>query len=141
MMVDRVVTRKWYSTALRMAIAPLLGLGCLFAPTPLIAGDLDFPPTDYTVRSIDGLHIIGHAHFAVTNDPDGLITVRGEYRFLDGEYDNDEAILRPSADGSLPRLVRSHHAFFHADGSPDRESRTDVARNWTSRPIPSPATP
>ena len=127
MMIDRVVSSKWSRTAIPRLIAPLLGLACLFVSAPSSARELDFPPTDYTVRSIDGLHIIGHAHFTVTTDADGLITVHGDYRFLDGEYDNDEATLRPSSDGSLPLLVRSHHAFFHADGSPDRESRADVA--------------
>lgn len=129
-MVERVFTSKWCRTAIRRAryaLPVLLAFRCLFAPTSLIAGELDFPPTDYVVRSVDGLHIIGHAHFAVTKELDRLITVRGDYRFLDGEYDNDEATLQPSGDSSLPRLVRSHHVFFHADGSPDRESRTDVA--------------
>jgi hypothetical protein len=130
MMVERVVPSKWYRLAMRgarFALPALLSCWCLLAPTPSIAGDMDFPPTDYTVRSVDGQSVIGHAHFRVTTDAEGLITVRGEYRFLDGEYDNDEATLRPSSDGTLPRLVHSHHAFFHADGSPDRESRTDVA--------------
>lgn len=130
MMIGRAVTRNWHSTATRPArwgLSALLALGLCFSATPLIASELDFPPTDYTVRSVDGQSVIGHAHFMVTNDADGLVTVHGDYRFLDGEYDNDEATLRPSADGSLPLLVRSHHSFFHADGSPDRDSRTDVS--------------
>ncbi len=131
MTVDRSGMSSAWRSAMREvvhALSALLAFWCLFAPAVArAAGDLDFPPTDYTIRSVDGVHVIGHAHFAVTTSADGLITVRGEYRFLDGEYDNDEATLRPSSDGSLPRLVRSHHAFFHADGSPDRESRTDVA--------------
>jgi hypothetical protein len=127
MMGERAVAKNWHRIAMRGAIPAVLALWGLFAAQPLRAGDLDFPPTDYTVRSVDGRSVIGHAHFAVTTDADGLVTVRGAYRFLDGEYDNDEATLRPSTDGALPRLVRSHHAFFHADGSPDRESQTDVA--------------
>jgi hypothetical protein len=35
--------------------------------------------------------------------------------------------VRPGVAGSLPTLVRSHHSFFFADGSPDRESRAEVA--------------
>jgi hypothetical protein len=131
MTVDRCgMSRSWCSAmrAAAHALLALLAFSCIFTPAGArAAGDLDFPPTDYTVRSVDGVHVIGHAHFAVTTSADGLTTVRGEYRFLDGEYDNDEATVRASGDGSLPRLVHSHHTFFHADGSLDRESQTDVA--------------
>jgi hypothetical protein len=71
--------------------------------------------------------VIGHAHFGVTTDDDGLTSVRGEYHFLDGTYDIDESTVRPGVAGNLPMLVRSHHSFFFADGSHDRESRTEVA--------------
>ena len=36
---------------------------------------------NYTIRSIDGAHTIGHAHFGVTDGPDGLTTVRGGIAF------------------------------------------------------------
>jgi hypothetical protein len=128
MMVDGSGMSGSWRCAIRKAISALLALWCLSPPAVArAAGSLDIPPTNYTIRSVDGVSVIGRAHFAVTTSADGLTTVRGDYRFLDGEYDNDEATVRPSSDGSLPRLVRSHHAFFHADGSPDRESQTDVA--------------
>lgn len=111
---------------LALALTVILVLS-LANPAPLTAGGLDFQPTDYTIRSVDGTQVIGHAHFDVTSGADGLSTVRGEYHFLDGDYDIDEATVGASSDGDLPRLVRSHHSFFHADGSPDRESRTDIA--------------
>lgn len=112
---------------LALALPALLALWCLATPAPLMAGELDLPPADYTIRSVDGTQVIGRAHFAVTSGADGLTTVRGEYHFLDGDYDIDEATVRASSDGDLPRLVRSHHAFFHAGGAPDRETRTDIA--------------
>ncbi len=110
-----------------LGLTALSALWCLLSPASSRAGELDFPPTDYTIRSIDGSHVIGHAHFGVTADGDGLTTVRGEYHFLDGTYDIDEATVRPGVAGNLPMLVRSHHSFFFADGSRDRESRTEVA--------------
>jgi hypothetical protein len=109
------------------ALTALLGLWCLAAPTPILAGDLDYPPTDYTLRSIDGTQVIGHSHITVIPGADGVATVRGEYHFLDGDYDVDETTLRAGSNGDLPRLVRSHHTFFHPDGSLDRESRADTA--------------
>jgi hypothetical protein len=107
-------------------LTALVALCCLIAPAPSPAGELDFPSTDYTLRSDDGLHVIGHAHFAVSV-ANGLTTVRGEYHFLDGNSDIDESTVRPGIAGNLPTLVRAHHSFFYPGGSPDRESRAEVA--------------
>ena len=109
-----------------LGLTAIAALWCLVVPASARAGDLDFPATDYTIRSDDGLHVIGHAHFSVSAD-NGLTTVRGEYHFLDGNSDIDESTVRPGIGGNLPTLVRSHHAFFNPDGSPDRESRIEIA--------------
>jgi hypothetical protein len=116
---------------LRRCVLGLLAMAVLCwlsAPGASQAGELDFPDTSFTLRSIDGLHVIGHAHFAVTTDSAGLTTARGEYRFLDGTYDIDQSILRPGVNGNLPTLVRSDHSFFLADGSHDRESHVEFAQ-------------
>jgi hypothetical protein len=112
---------------LRAFLTAIAVLWCLLAPASAWAGELDFPSTDYTIRSIDGLHVIGHVHFAVTAKDDGLTTVRGEYRFLDGNYDIDQSTLRPGVGANLPTLVRTDHSFFFPDGSPDRESHIEFA--------------
>ncbi len=91
-----------------------------------MAGELDYPPTNYILRSIDGSRVIGHSHITMVPGADGLATVRGEYHFLDGNYDIDETTMRGHGD-ELPRLVKAHHSFFHSDGSLDRESRANVA--------------
>jgi len=111
-----------------LALLALSALWCVPAwPASARPGELNFPPTNYTIRSIDGAHTIGHAHFGVTDGTDGLTTVRGEYRFLDGDYDIDESTVRYGTDGKLPRLVREQHSFFFAGGAPDRSSRIDIA--------------
>jgi hypothetical protein len=103
-------------------------LCCVMEPASSKAGDdFDFPDTNYTVRSIDGVHIIGDAHFAITEAGGGLKTVRGEYRFFDGEYDIDDSTLRPGVGARLPTLVRTRHTFFLSGGTLDRESHVDVA--------------
>jgi hypothetical protein len=109
------------------AMTAIAATWCLLTPAPLHAGDLDFPPSDFTLRSIDGRGVIGHAHAGVTTGSDGLTTLHGENHFNDGSYDIDEAVVREGVDGGPPLLVRSHHSFFLANGSPDRESRTDIA--------------
>jgi hypothetical protein len=101
---------------------------CLLTPASSSrAGDLDFPATDFTLRSFDGSQVIGHAHFGVTPNGNGLTTVRGEYRYLDGTYDVDQSTVRPGVAGNLPTLVRTDHSFFLADGSPERESHIEFA--------------
>ena len=108
-------------------LTAIVALWCPLTPVSLRAGELDFPPTDYIIRSVDGTHVIGHAHFGVTADGDGLTTMRGDYRFLDGNYDIDESTLRPGVAGNLPTLVRTDHSFFFPDGSLDRESHIEFA--------------
>jgi len=129
MIVGRCVCRKGHRRAVRAPALVLMALAALWrfaSPITARAGELDYPPTDYTLRSIDGAQVIGHSHITIIPGASGLSIVRGEYHFLDGNYDIDETTLRSHGD-DLPRLVKSHHVFFHPDGSLDRESRADVA--------------
>ncbi len=111
-----------------LGLAAMAALWSIIAPVTSWAGDLDFPDTSFTLRSVDGLHVIGHAHFAVTTDSAGMTTARGEYRFLDGTYDIDQSTLRPGVNGNMPTLVHTDHSFFLADGSHDRESHVEFAQ-------------
>ena len=106
----------------------MTGLCLMIASRVSEAGDLDFPDTTFTLRSADGLHVIGQARFALTTDSNELTTVRGEYRFLDGTYDIDQSTLRPGVVGNLPALVRTDHSFYFADGSRDRASHVEIAQ-------------
>jgi hypothetical protein len=108
-----------------LGLITIAALWCLLAPASSRAGDLDFPTTDFTLRSADGEHIIGHAHFGVATDTGGLTTIRGEYRYLNGTYDIDQSTVRPGVGGNLPTLVRTDHSFFLANGSLDRESHIE----------------
>jgi hypothetical protein len=129
MIVRGCALRERHRRAVRglsLALTALAALWRLACPLPVAAGELDYPPTDYILRSIDGAQVIGRSHITVIHGADGLATVRGEYHFLDGNYDIDETTLRSHGD-DLPQLVKSHHVFFHPDGSLDRESRADVA--------------
>src|ERR1700680_4479718 len=111
-----------------LGLTAIAALWHLLAPASSRAGELDFPPTaDYTLRSADGSQVIGHAHFGVTTDSDGLTTMLGEYRYLDGTYDIDKSTVRPGVAGNPPTLVRTVHSFFLAGGAPEREGRVDVA--------------
>jgi hypothetical protein len=120
--------RRAFSARLRaFALAAIASLCWMLSPALATAGDLDFPQTDYTLRSIDGSQVIGHAHFSATTDRQGLTTLSGDYRYLNGEYDTDESTMRPGVAGKPPTLVRTHHSFYLANGSPERESRVEIA--------------
>jgi hypothetical protein len=121
-------SNSWRAVRLRIFWITATAILCgLWAPSSLRAGELDIPPSDYVLRSIDGLHVIGHVHFTVTTANDGLTTARGEYRFLDGNYDIDQSTVRPGLRGNLPTLVRTDHSFFFPGGAPDRESHVEFA--------------
>jgi hypothetical protein len=131
MSLGRFELRKRRGGTVRKLVLGLTALSAVWrfaVPTISIAGELDYPPTDYTLRSIDGSQVIGRAHIAMTHSADGLATIHSEYHFLDGDYDKDDTTLRAGTDDGLPRLVRGHHVFFHPDGSLDRESRVDIAK-------------
>ena len=64
-----------------LVVMPLLLRWSLAAPATAIAGDLDYPPTNYVLRSIDGTQVIGHSHITVTPGADDLFTVRGVYYY------------------------------------------------------------
>ena len=104
----------------------------MITPRAARAGELDFPETTFTLRSVDGQRVIGHATFAVSTDSEGVATVRGEYHFLDGAYDIDQSMLRPGVNGNLPTLVRTDHTFYLADGARDRESHVEFAEGTGS---------
>lgn len=96
--------------AVALIVVPTL---CWSASAPL-----DFPPTKLTIYDSDGTEKIGHALYQLET-VGGKQFVRGENRYLNGEYDieRDEIEVRPSS-GGLQRLLTFRHEFFDADGTP-----------------------
>lgn len=98
----------------------------LSGPSLARAARIDFPPTDYVIRSGNGAHAIGHAHFSLESGFDGLRTLHGEYRYLNGDSDIEDDTIRERPGPAMPIFVRSRHAFFNADGSIDRTGGADL---------------
>jgi len=88
---------------------------------------LDSSPTVFKLLSADGSREIGYARFD-TAETDKLLYVRGKYQFFSGDYDVDEAWLKPAQHAVLPTLLKYRHVFFHSDGSPERLSEADLNR-------------
>ena len=96
-------------------------------PYPANAADaLNFPPSDFDILSVETGLLIGHGHYSVDQQPHSLI-LRGESRYLTGEYDIEMDHLSIAGNGAMSKLISFRHDFFNADGSPAVESRLDMA--------------
>jgi hypothetical protein len=85
---------------------------------------LGFGIADYTILSRDLTTVLGHTRYSVTPDGSTLV-LRGDNRFLNGEYDHETDRLRVHAPGAVPALVSYEHAYFDRTGSPTRTTRAD----------------
>ena len=86
---------------------------------------LDFPPSDFDIINADNRELIGHGHYSLDQAADAM-TLRGENRYLDGEYDIEEDKLAPTGDDSFPTLISFRHDFFTANGTPTVSGRLDT---------------
>ncbi len=80
---------------------------------------------DFTVRSPGTSKVIGHAHYSI--DHAGRDDVlRGESRFLDGEYDVEANTLETSSPGVTPTLATYEHRYYARGGALQMDVRLDV---------------
>ncbi len=115
----------WFCTALI-----LMWLIDLRDPRPAGAAGIDFPPTDYVIRAADGASVIGRVHFSLEPGPGALSTLHGDYRYANGDYDVEDDTVREVPGAVAPLFVRSRHAFFKPDGSPDRIGEANLAAGY-----------
>jgi hypothetical protein len=103
--------------------ALLLALSC---SRPANAADaLNLTASDFEILSAETGELIGLEHYTVAQTASTL-TLHGENRYLNGEYDIEEDKLAVGDDQPLPRLLRFRHDFFDADGSPSIAARLDT---------------
>ena len=98
-----------------------------FAPTrrAQARGDFDLASTDITIFVPDTDQVIGHGHYEVVIGKE-FDTVKGENKYLDGEYDHEEQTVQPSTGGVPPVLVSYRHQYFNPDGSLQYEDSLDA---------------
>ena len=113
-----------------LAIAALVALwpGAAIAST----GSFDFPPSNFNIMDADGTRVIGHAHYEVTRGSNGYATVLGENRFDDGEYDTERDRLELGGGDQIPRMITFEHAFFNANGTPQRIGKANFQTGGAS---------
>jgi hypothetical protein len=103
--------------------AILMVLMC--ARAALGAASLNFPPSDFDILGADSGALIGHGHYIVDQTAHSL-TLHGENRYLNGEYDLEEDKLNIVEDSQLPRLTSFRHDFFNAEGTRLVAARIDT---------------
>jgi len=110
-------------------LAALCGSALIFAlissPTANTAEPLNFPPSEFDILSTDSGQLIGHGHYRVDQTLSSL-TLHGENRYFNGEYDTEEDKLEIAAGRPMPMLNSFRHDFFNVDGSLSVESQLDM---------------
>lgn len=105
----------------------LLAISLAAAAPPAAAQNrLDFRPTDLAIVSADRKQVIGHGRYT-TEQAGGVEIVKGENRYLNGEYDLEVDRLQPRPGGQPPLLLAFRHSFYRADGSLQLEAEMDRA--------------
>lgn len=101
------------------------------APPATAQTRLDFRPADLAILSADHERIIGHARYTI-EQAGGVEIVKGENRYLDGEYDLEVDRLQPRSGGQPPLLLFFRHSFYQAGGALQLEAQMDRASGSAS---------
>ena len=90
------------------------------ASQPLI-----FRPADLDIYDAEGKQLIGHASYRAQASEGGE-TIKGEYRYFDGQWDVEEERLRYSATESLPQMIEFKRTFYGVDRKMQRRTTVDL---------------
>jgi hypothetical protein len=122
----RLPARETRLRLARAGLAGLIGLCAWLSPFAAKAGQLDFPPVaDFNVLSPNGLNVIGHTHFALTDEAPGFQLVYIESHYLNGEYDIERNEIETRGRNELPVMATYEHGFFRPGGVMTRQVKAD----------------
>src|SRR5262249_2943440 len=117
-----------------LLIASLLSVAALVsqAPSGAFAADLlDRGPVKFNILNREGTATIGSSTYTADRNPDRIV-LRGENRYLNGEFDLETEVFSPDSAGGFPNLVSFGHSFYNADGTPRLESHADFGSGIAS---------
>jgi hypothetical protein len=114
----------------------VLALVAALGQAPARAAVSDLPllgvgSPDFVILSPDGAREIGQIHYSIIRRS-GVMILRGEDRFNDGQYDIETSRLSVPAAGALPALIEFNHMFYTAEGSVLLEAHADVRTGLAS---------
>jgi hypothetical protein len=84
-----------------------------------------FKPADLEIYDAQGKQLIGHASYRVQGESTGE-TIRGEYRYFDGQWDVEEDRLRHVPGAAMPQMIQFNRTFYGADGATQRRTTVDL---------------
>lgn len=84
-----------------------------------------FRPADLDIYDAEVKRLIGHASYRAQASEGGE-TIKGEYRYFDGQWDVEEERLRQSATEALPQMIEFHRTFYGFDGKMQRRTTVDL---------------
>jgi hypothetical protein len=105
----------------------LLGtvLSMLPVPRAYCVETLNFPPTTFDILSADTGLLVGHGRYTFDRVSGGFV-LRGDNRYLSGDYDLEEDHMVATDERPLPVLTSFRHSFHHRDGALYMEGRMDA---------------
>jgi hypothetical protein len=98
------------------ALTVLVTLSMSTGVEAVAQGTFDLSPMDVTIFAPDGGRPIGYGHYNLAH-LGGVDIVEGENKYLNGEHDREEQMVRPAIGVMPPVLVNFQHQFFNPDGS------------------------
>ncbi|MGH7865499.1 MAG: hypothetical protein ACREQB_10935, partial [Candidatus Binataceae bacterium] len=112
--------------------AALLIIGLGAAPGMVNpANAFDYAPRNFEILDPESREIIGYGGYQFERSA-GRIVLKGQNRYLSGEYDLETAAMNVVADRPLPVLVEFEHSFYNADGSISSAARADFSTGAAS---------
>lgn len=85
----------------------------------------NFPPTTFDILSVATGKLVGHGRYTLERAAGGFL-LRGDNRYLSGEYDLEEDRMVTSSERQLPVLTSFRHSFYRSDGTLFMEGRMDA---------------
>jgi hypothetical protein len=115
--------RRWFAFIVPLLAAAALAIARV-RPAYCIE-TLNFPPSNFDILSVDTGKLIGHGRYTLERVTGGVL-VRGENRYLAGEYDLEEDRMVATEERPLPVLTNFRHSFYRPDGTLLMEGRMDA---------------
>jgi len=141
MATGALVTRRKSQIRLHVASIRLLAytlaamlLYVVVGAAPSVANSanaFDYDPLKFEILDPQTREIIGYGGYEFERAGDRIV-LKGQNRYLSGEYDIEKGTMKVVGDGALPVVVDFEHSFYSADGSIFSDARADFSTGAAS---------
>ncbi|MGH7949815.1 MAG: hypothetical protein ACREQF_11355 [Candidatus Binataceae bacterium] len=106
----------------------------VFAAVPGIvecSDAFDYEPLKFEILDSETREIVGYGGYQFERAGDQIV-LKGQNRYLSGEYDSETTRMKIVGEQPLPVLVDFEHSFYNADGSIFAAARADFSTGAAS---------